>query len=346
MTNIIIIYLAFIICIIDTSDGQPVFCETSHFDGIYNFGRQLTIRAQINETSHWTWVYNMSTKTFSDPPVKNDESIITTSFYIPKVPNCQNIDYNCQLITKAKNLMFARIRSLKTFEESMIIYNVSENINDTNLVAANNDDLPWNLTKTTVVDIWPPEWSTLKSSERISVYFPQTYEVLYIVIYGDNSMLLRAKISDINWYNNMIHKDLGKNTRYVGMFIHRGNLYAIGDYIHSTDSYIYLLQRNTNQFSTLDKITVRKYFNCPESTITSTTETPVSDGSTQLVTTTLPSLSVDQKQSSSMTTLIIIIVIIFIIIFIGTVTSLNPKLDESNQTYSEETKTSRSSSFY
>jgi hypothetical protein len=81
ITNIIynqkiLIFVLITIDMIVTTNGQnvPKFCETSHFDGIYNYGTKLQIKSIVNNKSRWLWTYNTNTMTFDGPPKMEDNS--------------------------------------------------------------------------------------------------------------------------------------------------------------------------------------------------------------------------------------------------------------------------------
>ena len=68
---IIKVILCFIITeqlIIGQTQSAPNFCDTQHFDGIWNFGPKLQTIWRQSPEQRWLWTYNSSAKTFRDPP--------------------------------------------------------------------------------------------------------------------------------------------------------------------------------------------------------------------------------------------------------------------------------------
>ena len=68
------------------SQTTPKFCETKHFDGIWNNGTQLQVIWRESQSKRWVWTYDTKAQTFVEPPVMESKGM--TDNMISQSINC------------------------------------------------------------------------------------------------------------------------------------------------------------------------------------------------------------------------------------------------------------------
>lgn len=142
-----------------------------------------------------------------------------TSVSISKVPNCLIADM-CEDYKRASNMSFLVIYS------NGYQFLCERDVDGVNI--ENPKDMPWNM-RSDGFDIWPHTLSD--DLWFIGVYWPQKYEIIFIVNNGDpnTSAIVYNSITDKNWWKHMRKTALNSTVFFNGLFSLNDSIYAVGN---------------------------------------------------------------------------------------------------------------------
>ena len=138
---------------------------------------------------------------------------------ITKVPNCSLTDM-CEDYKRAENMSFQMVyfKGYQFFSEKDI----------EGVTIKNPRDMPWNI-RSDGFNIWPHILSN--DLWFVGVYWPQKYEIMFIVNNGDprSSAIAYNSIDKKFWWKHMKLTPLKSSIIFNGLFLLDDSIFAIGN---------------------------------------------------------------------------------------------------------------------